>query len=276
MKIKYLYDTSNSYLFSDYLRWKGWELFQEGNFKLAIAAYSWAIAFNPVFYGTKPKYLLERGRVFKKIKQDDLAAEDSNRVEKIKSTYTTVYEADHRGRELPVYPYTDRIFNDFCLAVNLGGTQDAVLFLSCGMAYLTKGDKDKAYNNFCLAIDADTFLADVFNKAGNKIYDEAIRKIKTAIKKDMEITHSVNERKNVPEKYENVIQGDFYDKLKQFIELHGKDFLDKNNFNAVFADFLKGEFKKEARILKQLLKMRLHKEIQGTKNVVDIFHHITL
>ena len=254
MNVKFLFDTGLPSRFSDYLCHKGRELSFEGNSKLAIAAYSWAIAFNPAFYTSKPSYLVERGKLYKKNNQNDLALEDHSRAEKINLTYTTVYEADYKGRELPVYPYVDRIFNDFCLAINLGGTQNAVLFLCCGMTHLSKGYRDKAYNNFCHAVDADIFLTDVFNKAGKNIYYEAIRKIKTAIKKDMELTYSVNERKSVFEKYENTIQGDFYDKLKQFIELHGKEVLNKNNFNAVFADFLNGEHKKEAQILKQLLK----------------------
>jgi len=182
------------------------------------------------------------------------------------------YYENYNGREQPVYfDYPDHIYNDFCLAINLGNTQDAIIFANSGMKNINNKIWDRALEDFCLAVDKDTFFHELFIHTDKIIYDRAIYKIKEALKKDIRAASKINlnnsEKNILPEWYKNSINNDFYIKLKSFTEKHGKIIFDNQSFHAIFSDYLNGEHKNEVLIMKHLLEKQLHKEIFKSKNV---------
>ena len=63
-----VYDKNIKTRFPDYINIEGHYLSAKGNNAHAIACHSWAIAFNPPFFSSKPNYLNSRGREYFKNK----------------------------------------------------------------------------------------------------------------------------------------------------------------------------------------------------------------
>jgi len=72
------------------------------------------------------------------------------------------------------------------------------------------------------------------------------------------------------------IDNEFLLVFKNYIETTGKETLDSPAFFASFLDYLNGEYKKEAALIKKLLRNKDSLEILKTGDYDGFFHHVTI
>jgi len=71
------------------------------------------------------------------------------------------------------------------------------------------------------------------------------------------------------QKKKELINSEFYQILRNYIEANGIEALDKPVFYASFSDCLNGEYRKEAAIIKYLLQKKIHQEIMKAENIEE-------
>ena len=71
-----------------------------------------------------------------------------------------------------------------------------------------------------------------------------------------------------------MIDNEFIQLLKNYIETNGKEVIDSSAFFASFSDYLNGEYKKEAVIIRKLLQNKDSREILKAGDYDRFFHHV--
>ena len=185
------------------------------NHKLAVAAFSWAIAFNiNNSYNSMAYFVTDRGDEYFEEKLYEQALDDYHRAIRINPrgifAYIGWYAAYYKESEMfcvngqfcndgkfffneynkinpqlnftPVY-YP--VYADIWRAIEAGGDKKAIIFAERGLECAGNGDKQGTLENFLQALKTDAFLFKVFSEAGEDIYIEAIESLGKALKNDL-------------------------------------------------------------------------------------------
>ena len=187
----------------DFIHFQGHK-FEGKNHRFAIAGFSWSIVCNnnnynygaKNYYNFKPHYLEDRGDEYKN-----------------NGNFISAGEDYHRAIKCIKPPGLDHVFEDLWLAVNKGGTPNAIRFANRGMLRIAEGDWDQALKDFYLAIDADLYLADAYTHVSHDLYNEGIAELKNAVMLD--ISAAKSEPRELPKKK---VTCDFTEYLSAFID----------------------------------------------------------
>ena len=276
--------------FPDFIHFQAHDYSKEGKHELAIAAFSWAIAFNiNNSYNSQAHYLSDRGDEYYKANHYEKAMEDYSQALRINPKvipvlFHTPQWSSNLGIKASQVPIP--IYKNIWQAVTSGGDKRVIFYASRGMNCAYYDDKYGILKNFLYAIDKDLFLAKSFRKAGKAIYKKALFELKKALCRDFEnyrfedqiLDSNIDEEVEINILLNEICNDEFYTIMEIFIEMNGLDVMDKKYFYALLADFLKNEFRADLRLLKCLVEKQIHKVILETRkleetrgNILNIF-----
>ena len=177
------------------------------------------------------------------------------------------------------------VFEDIWLAVNAGGYQKAIDYANAGLIKAVKNEWEESLKYFNLAIDSDQLFSRVIYLC-KEDYKLAKDEFKSILKSDIKAaSNSKNRFKlsigiymgNFPFKYKNEIidiqnaeetenedEDEFYLILKNFLETNSAQSLDNKHFYGIFSDYLNGNHREDAALLKELMDLEMHKHLLKT------------